>query len=262
MDRILDIDSAAFLRVRLDCLVVERDGVPPVVVPGSEIAVLVLSSRDITLTSSVLALLAGSDVAVMSLNSKYMPVGMMLPIAANSRHTERLRFQIAQTDVMRTTFWRTVVEMKIEAQAKHLDDQDRKHSLRELDLAVPEYAEAHAARLYWQALFGPEFSRRDDDDEVNSLLNYGYAIVRSLTARAICKAGLHPAIGVHHKNQYNPFVLADDLMEPFRPVIDRVAITLGSELTKEAKRELLAAAMGVKVDVEALVQSYLEVLAR
>ena len=260
VNRILDIDSAATLRVRLDCLVVDRDG-ESVVIPAVEIAVVILSSREIMLSSSVLALLAASDAAVVSLNTRYLPVGLMLPLAAHSRHTERLRLQVAQSDAARATFWRRIVELKIAAQAQHLDDTGRPHTLRALDLSVPEQAEAQAARMYWRILFGPEFTRRDDDDDANALLNYGYAVVRALTARAICKVGLHPAIGVHHRNQYNPFVLADDLMEPFRPVIDRAALSLGSELTKEAKRELLAAAMNVRTEIEALVHSYYESLA-
>ncbi len=261
MQRILDIDSAASLRVRHDCLVVERKDEKPVVIPGVEIAVLVLSSRDISLTSSVLSLLAASDAAVVSLDGKYMPVGMALPIAANSRHTERLRLQVVQTDMQRERFWRRIVEMKIEAQAKHLDDLDRKHELRQLDQTIPEQAEAQAARMYWRLLFGPEFTRRDSDDESNALLNYGYAILRALTARSLCKVGLHPALGIHHRNQYNAFVLADDIMEPFRPVVDRAVLIAGStELTKEIKRELLVAVTDAKANVESLVQAYYESL--
>ena len=260
VNRILDIDRAATLRVKLDCLSVERESEPSVVIPGVEIAVVMLSSRDIVLTSAVLALLAASDAIVVSLDGKFLPVGMTLPLAAHSRHTERLRHQIAQTEEARVRFWRRVVDMKVEAQAAHLDALGRHHSLRELDLAVPEQGEAQAARIYWRTLFGPDFSRRDADDETNALLNYGYAVVRALTARAICKVGLHPALGIHHRNQYNHFVLADDLMEPFRPVIDRTALALGPELTKEAKRSLLAAAMEARTSIESLVQSYYESL--
>ena len=129
-------------------------------------------------------------------------------------------------------------------------------------MVVPSEAEAQAARLYWRVLFGPEFTRRDDEDESNALLNYGYAIVRAITARAICGAGLHPALGIHHKNQYNAFVLADDLMEPFRPVVDRAVLALkDSEFTKENKRQVLAGAMVAQTEIDAFVQSYVKSLA-
>ena len=261
VERLIDIDRQARLATKLDCLVVRRDGEPDVVVPGVEIAVLILANQEVVLTSAVLSLLARSGAAVVSLDAKHLPCGMSLPIAGHSRHTERLRLQVSASEEIRAKMWRRVVEQKIEAQAKHLDDLDRKHTLRELSLAAPEEAEAQAARMYWRILFGPEFTRRDENDEANALLNYGYAIVRAITARAICAAGLHPALGIHHKNQYNAFVLADDLMEPFRPVIDRAVLTLDSpNVTKENKRELLVAATGVGSEIGALVRSYYDLL--
>ena len=261
VERIIDIDRQARLSTKLDCLVVRREKEPDVVVPGVEIAVLILANQEIVLTSAVLSLLARSGAAVVSLDSKHLPCGMMLPISGHSRHTERLRLQVAASEETRMKMWQRVVEQKIEAQAKHLDDLDRKHTLRELDQSVPEEAEAQAARLYWRILFGPGFTRRDEDDEANALLNYGYAIVRAMVARAICAVGLHPALGIHHTNQYNVFVLADDLMEPFRPVIDRAVLSLGdTNVTKENKRELLVAATKVRGEIEVLVRSYYDLL--
>ena len=261
MQRIIDIDRKARLSTKLDCLVIRRDEEKDVIVPGVEIAVLILANREIVITSTVLSLLASSGAAIVSLDDKHMPCGMSLPIAGHSRHTERLRLQVAASEEKRAQMWRRVVEQKIEAQAKHLDDLGRKHTLRELSLTVPEEAEAQAARLYWRILFGPEFTRRDEDDEANALLNYGYAIVRAMTARSICGGGLHPALGIHHKNQYNAFVLADDLMEPFRSVVDRVVLALDSvEVTKENKREVLTAAMSAQAEIELLVRGYYESL--
>jgi CRISPR-associated protein Cas1 len=258
LQRIIDIDHQARLSTKLDCLVVRRNEEVDVVIPGVEISVLVLANQEVVLTSAVLSLLARSGAAVVSLDAKHLPCGMLLPIAGHSRHTERLRLQVAVSEETRTKMWRRVIEQKIEAQAKHLDDLGRKHTLRQLPL---EEAEAQAARLYWRILFGPEFTRRDDEEKANALLNYGYAIVRAMTARSICAAGLHPALGIHHRNQYNAFVLADDLMEPFRPVIDRAVMTLDSaEITKENKREMLIAAMSVQAEVETLVRSYYESL--
>lgn len=261
MERILDIDRAAKLSTRLDCLVVQRRGEPNVVIPGVEIAVVIFAHQEVVLTSAVLALLTRSGAAVVSIDTKHMPCGMMLPIAGHSRHTERLRLQVSISEEKRAAMWRLVVGKKIEAQAQHLDDRGCKHTLRELSNAVPEEAEAQAARLYWQALFGPGFTRRNPEDETNALLNYGYAIVRAMTARAICAAGLHPALGIHHKNQYNAFVLADDLMEPFRPVVDRTVLSLETPgLTKENKRALLVATMEIHPEIKELVRSYYEML--
>lgn len=264
MQRIIDIDRQARLSTKLDCLVVRREEEKEVVVvvPAVEISVLILANREIVLTSAVLSLLAKSGAAVVSLDDRHMPCAMSLPLAGHSRHTERLRLQIAASEESRTAMWRMVVEQKIEAQAKHIDDLGRKHTLREISMVVPSEAEAQAARLYWRVLFGPEFTRRDDEDESNALLNYGYAIVRAITARAICGAGLHPALGIHHKNQYNAFVLADDLMEPFRPVVDRAVLALkDSEFTKENKRQVLAGAMVAQTEIDAFVQSYVKSLA-
>ena len=261
VERIIDIDRQARLSTKLDCLVVRREKELDVVVPGVEIAVLILANQEVVLTSAVLSLLARSGAAIVSLDAKHLPCGMMLPITGHSRHTERLRFQVSASDETRAKMWRHVVEQKIEAQAKHLDDLGRKHTLRDIPMTVPGEAEAQAARLYWRILFGPEFTRRDADDEANALLNYGYAIVRAMTARAICAIGLHPALGIHHKNQYNAFVLADDLMEPFRPVVDQTVLSLANtDITKENKRELLVAAIGVHGEIKTLVRSYYDLL--
>ena len=261
MQRIIDIDRQARLSTKLDCLVVRRDEEADVLIPGVEISVLILANREIVLTSAVLSLLARSGATVVTLDDRHMPCAMSLPITGHSRHTERLRLQIAVPEETRAKMWRHVIERKIEAQAKHLDDLGRKHTLRQLSLDVPEEAEAQAARMYWRILFGPEFTRRSEDDEANALLNYGYAIIRAMTARTICAVGLHPALGIHHRNQYNAFVLADDLMEPFRPLVDRAVLSLQStEPTKENKREMLVAAMSVREEIEALVRSYYESL--
>jgi CRISPR-associated protein Cas1 len=262
VERIVDIDRPAKLSTKLDCLVVERKGEHDVVIPGVEIVVLILVDQGILLTSAALSLLANSGAAVVSLDSRHLPCGMTLPIAGHSRHTERLRLQVSATEEKRAQMWRRVVDEKIEAQAKHLDDHGQKHSLRELLHApVPEEAEAQAARLYWRLLFGPNFTRRDPDDKINPLLNYGYAVVRAMTARSICATGLHPALGIHHKNQYNAFVLADDLMEPFRPWIDRVVLSLeNTDASKENKRALLVAATEIHGSIQALVRSYYEIL--
>jgi len=255
MDRIVDLDSPASLRVRYDCLIVERAGQDAVSIPGADLVVLVLGHRDIALTSSVLALLAKCDAAVLSLDERFLPVGLTLPIAAHSRHTQILRSQIALSTEKKEAFWTSLVAAKIEGQAQHLDDLGKKHGLREIQ------DEAQAAKAYFRILFGPEFSRRDEDDESNAALNYGYAVLRALVARTVCKAGLHPALGIHHENKYNPFVLADDLIEPFRPRIDAIVLQLGeTNLTKDTKRTLLCTALEAKEDVEKLVRRYVELL--
>lgn len=151
----------------------------------------------------------------------------------------------------RKRWWAQIVRAKIEAQAELLvercgHDNGLVMMSRRVRSGDPQNLEAQAARIYWRALFGPEFFRMRQAGDQNRLLNYGYAVLRALVARALCGAGLHPSLGLSHHNRYNPFCLADDLMEPFRPLVDR-AVALWCEthspddpIDKETKTALLA----------------------
>jgi CRISPR-associated protein Cas1 len=168
-------------------------------------------------------------------NEKHLPTAMMLPLSTHSTQTERFARQAAVSVPTRKRAWQQIVQAKLRAQAGLLEE------LRGKDWGIglmagkvrsgdPDNLEAQAARIYWQALFGKEGTdapgqafRRDPEGEgINLHLNYGYAVLRAIVARALCASGLHPSLGVHHHNRYDTFCLADDLMEPFRPLVDRV----------------------------------------
>jgi CRISPR-associated protein Cas1 len=155
---------------------------------------------------------------------------MMLPVTGHSVQTERFAAQADAPAPVRKRLWKQVVRCKILAQADLLqrlrgDDQGLTAVSRSVRSGDPSNREAVASRRYWSALFDdPGFRRRFDAPDANRLLNYGYAVLRAVVGRAICAAGLHPSLGLHHHNRYNPFCLADDLMEPYRPLIDSAVV--------------------------------------
>ena len=200
-------------------------------VPLAEIAVLVVSHPQVSFTQAVLAGLAAAGGMFIVSNEKHLPAAMMLPLSTHSTQTERFARQAAASLPTRKRAWQQIVQAKLRAQGAVLGDYTAKRRVLEAMAAKvrsgdPDNLEAQGAHIYWQSLFGgegPETFRRDPEGEgVNLYLNYGYAVLRAIVARAICAVGLHPSLGVHHHNRYDTFCLADDLMEPFRPLVDRV----------------------------------------
>jgi len=227
-DRILDFSEApARLRVRYCQLVVKRDNHRDVTVPLSDLAVIVVAHPQVTYTQAVLSGLAESGGSFVACNRQNLPVGMLLPLAVHYAQAERFSAQARSPLPMRKRLWRTIVRAKICAQAEMLEElHGTDHGLRALVPKVrsgdPANVEARAARRYWPLAFADSsFRRHRENEDQNLLLNYGYAVLRAVVARAICGAGLHPSLGIHHHNRYNAYCLADDLMEPFRPTVDR-----------------------------------------
>jgi CRISPR-associated protein Cas1 len=257
MERILDVEKAN-LTVRVGALIVKKDGKKDVVIAAEEIAVVVVTTS-VALSAAVLTLLAKAGACLISLDDKFLPASMTVPLIGHSRATERLQLQIERQPRIAAEEWRKIVVRKIEAQAAHLYDnfkREQANSLRNLGFSIlpgdPKNIEGQAARIYWQTLFGNDFSRRDDDDEANWLLNYGYAVLRAMVVRAIVAKGLHPGIGLHHRNTYDPFPLGADLMEPFRPTVDRVALKyLHEEMTPATKRAVLEDLMELREPIYA-----------
>ena len=260
MERILDVEKAT-LAVRVGALVVKKDGKKDVVIAAEEIAVVVIATS-VALSAAVLTLLANVGACLVSLDDKFLPASLTVPLVGHSRATERLRLQIERQPRIAAEEWRQIVIRKIEAQAAHLYDnlkREQAKSIRDLGFSIlpgdPKNIEGQTARIYWQTLFGNDFSRRDDDDEANRLLNYGYAVLRAMVVRAIVAKGLHPGIGLHHRNTYDPFPLGADLMEPFRPTVDRVALKyLHKEMTPATKRTVLEDLMELREPVHAEAQ--------
>jgi len=257
IERIIDLsEEPARLRVRNKLLVIERDSTGETTIPLVDIAALVVSHPCVTFTHAVLSRLAEAGGAFVVCNGSHLPIGMLLPLESHFVQTERFALQASVSLPTRKRLWKQIVKSKVRAQANlllRLRDED--YGLLSLARRVrsgdPENIESQASRRYWQALFADEgFRRSDDEDHRNAHLNYGYAVLRAVVARAICAAGLHPSLGLHHHNRYDTFCLADDLMEPLRPVVDGVVARRVREreelssLDATGKKGLLEALLG------------------
>jgi len=227
-DRIIDIaDTAAYLRVENARLIIEPRGGEPCDVPLEDIAVLLLAHGDAVLTQAVLAQLPAAGGVIVACDRTLTPAAMTLPYRGHYLHTERLRHQCEAGEPLKKRLWQQIVRAKIARQGdalQHLygDTHGFASYLPKVRSGDPDNIEGLVARRYWACVFRdhPDFARDYAGDGLNALLNYGYAILRAMVARAACAAGLHPACGLHHRNRYNAFCLADDLMEPFRPLVD------------------------------------------
>ena len=221
-------------------------------VPVEDMGLLVLSHPAISYTHQLLYELLEQNVAVLFCNRQHMPEGLLLPFEDNQLHQARLQIQAEAKKPLKKRLWQQVVKQKIKTQSrilslKHGDDEGLKLLIPKVKSGDPQNVEARAAKQYWKTLFkDPEFRRKYDRDDLNSLLNYGYAIMRAAVARSLTAAGLHPSLGIHHHNQYNPYCLADDMMEPLRPFVDAEVFdmykehgTLEIEVSKETKKPLL-----------------------
>jgi len=219
-------------------------------VPIEDIGMAILEHPQITLTSAVMQHFSQEKVALIACNDHYMPSGMFLPFDGNYEQTEHLRQQISISVPLKKQLWQQTVRQKIHNQRRLLASLQKNDArLRYLEENVlsgdTSNCEGQAAAYYWRELYGDEFVRSQDRTTPNSQLNYGYALLRSIVARAITSSGLHPSFGLFHRNKYNAFCLADDLMEPYRQYVDRLVIELvgnrlsDMELTHEQKVSLL-----------------------
>lgn len=219
--------------------------------PLEDIGFVILEDSAITLSHQLLRSLTEQKAAMITCGENHMPQGLLLPIEGHTTHAEILRAQLDASKPLQKKLWQQLVMAKILNQACLLEFFDRKEHvrLREIVKSVKsgdsDNREGMAARIYWQSLFGDQAFVRDPDGlPPNHLLNYGYAIFRAAVARALTASGLHCAVGLHHHNRYNAFALADDMIEPFRPFVDRTVSELaksntGTSLTKEQKARLL-----------------------
>ena len=248
--RTVEVSSPAYLHKEHAQLVVERDGERAGQVPLEDLGVLVVDNPSVTLSQSLLAACAENDAAVVLCDDKHLPIAVLLPLQGHSVQAETLRTQTGMSLPLRKRLWQQLVQAKIGAQAAVL--RERTGSAAPLGAMAarvrsgdPDNMEAQAARAYWPRLFGSEFRRDRTAEGANALLNYGYAVLRAAVARAVCGAGLHPSVGLHHHNRYDALCLASDLMEPLRPMVDRLVRGLidGGEappVDKHTKPELLA----------------------
>lgn len=222
-------------------------------IPIEDIGVVVLDNKRITITQGVMEALLENNAAVITCNESHLPIGMHLPLVGNTTQTERMRYQIEASLPLKKQLWQQTIVAKIENQAavlKQMRGAEVRNMLKwasEVKSGDSENMEARAAVYYWQNAFPmvESFTRSREGVFPNNLLNYGYAILRAVVARALVSSGLLTTLGIHHKNKYNAYCLADDIMEPYRPYVDRLVMQLYDkhpdckELTKELKAELL-----------------------
>lgn len=222
-------------------------------IPIEDIGVVVIDNKRITLTSAILEALLENNCAVITCDKRSMPVGLLLPLAGNTTQAERFRDQIDASLPLRKQLWQQTIKQKILNQAEVLQTYSRASIKPMQTMAVEvrsgdvENKEAQAAAYYWKNIFVdiPDFVRGREGDPPNNLLNYGYAILRAIVARALVGSGLLPTLGIHHHNRYNAYCLADDIMEPYRPFVDELVIQIMesvddySVLTRDIKARLL-----------------------
>ena len=222
-------------------------------IPIEDIGVVVLDNNQITLTHGLMEKLLRNNCALITCDNKRMPYGMMLPLSGNTTQTERYRHQIDASLPLKKQLWQQTVEAKINNQAHVLSTSTgvvvkNMHKWRmEVKSGDPDNFEARAAVYYWANLFPniKKFIRSREGEPPNNLLNYGYAVLRAVVARSLVASGLLPTLGIHHRSKYNAYCLADDIMEPYRPYVDKLVIEIMqcssdiSEITKEHKSQLL-----------------------
>jgi CRISPR-associated protein Cas1 len=268
-DRIIDISGQPMALSSRNGLLVLRAGQSEIEsIPFEEIATVVASHRQITVTQAALSDMAGAGAVFISCDAKMMPASMLLPLQGHFAQTERFLLQSALPLPRRKRYWQSIVKAKIVAQSSALK------RLRGFDAGLAEMArrvrsgdagnlESQAARRYWQLIFDDQsFRRGADEDARNTLLNYGYAIVRAATCRALCAAGLHPSFGLHHSNKLNPFVLADDLMEPWRPAVDVVVAKLGAVALDPRSKQAIIESVTARYLVDGEARTLFDTLAR
>ena len=223
--------------------------------PIEDIGVVVLDNKQITITSGVLEALLENNCSVVTCDSRSMPVGLMLPLCGNTTQNERFRCQLDASLPLKKQLWQQTIKAKIYNQARVLE-LCRGEAMKcmyiwadEVKSGDAENMEARAAAFYWKNIFDTVegFSRNRDGDYPNNFLNYGYAILRAVVARALVISGMLPTLGIHHHNKYNAYCLADDIMEPYRPYVDELVYNIvvnqpgdSCELTKEIKAKLLS----------------------
>ncbi len=235
------------------CEVIKTESVRTI--PVEDIGVMVLDNKQITLTQGLMEALLVNNTAVVSCDARSMPAGLLLPLSGNTIQQERFTDQINSSLPLRKQLWQQTIKAKIENQAavlrKHTSAESKCMNVWASDVKSgdSDNLEGRAAAYYWKNLFVPyidKFVRGREAAPPNNLFNYGYAILRALVARALVSSGLLPTLGIHHHNRYNAYCLADDIMEPYRPYVDELVLSIVKsgqdyeELTKDLKAQLLS----------------------
>lgn len=222
-------------------------------VPIEDIGIVILDNQQITITHGLLAALQENNCAVITCNSSHMPNGLFMSLAGNQEQNEKFRAQIESSEPLKKQLWQQTINAKILNQAALLSVNKVSVTnmftwAKKVRSGDPDNYEGRAAAYYWKNFFPiiPEFIRDRNGEPPNNLLNYGYAILRAIVARGLVGSGLLPTLGIHHSNKYNAYCLADDIMEPYRPFVDKIVYEIVSngedfyELTPSIKKQLLS----------------------
>lgn len=226
-------------------------------IPIEDIGVVILDNRRITITSGAMEALLENNCAVITCNQKSMPVGLLLPLCGNTTQNERFRSQLEASLPLRKQLWQQTIKQKIlnQEHVLRINTEQETNCMRvwsnDVRSGDRDNLEARAAAYYWKNVFTiyPNFVRDREGTPPNNLLNYGYAILRAIIARALVGSGLLPTLGIHHHNRYNAYCLADDIMEPYRPYVDQLVLDIIqcnleiSDITRDLKMQLLGIPM-------------------
>jgi len=229
-------------------------------VPIEDIGIILLDHKQITITHSCIAALLQNNAVLITCDDSHHPTGMMLPLDGHDTQSERFRYQIDASLPLKKQLWQQTVQAKILNQAAVLAERGISYDnmlywAKSVRSGDPDNYEGRAAAYYWKNVFPKkiDFFRGREGDPPNNLLNYGYAILRAITARGLVSSGLLPTLGIHHRNKYNAYCLADDIMEPYRPYVDQIVLGIIDrgenflELSTSIKQQLLGIA---SVDVK------------
>jgi CRISPR-associated protein Cas1 len=253
--RTLYFGNPGFLKLKDKQLSIETtiDGeTKTALIPVEDIGIVMIDNQQITITSGLIQALQENNVALITCDNRHMPQSMLLPLEGNSIQQERYDNQLAATEPLKKQLWQQTIIQKIKNQGASLDSLNLKSNYliplhRSVKSGDTDNCEATAAVYYWQTIFKhiDGFVRHREGPPPNNFLNYGYAILRGTMARSIVAAGLLPTLGIFHKNRYNAYCLADDLMEPYRPYVDKIVHAMVDEfgpvtdMAKEHKAILL-----------------------
>lgn len=222
------------LVIKLSCDEGIHDLVKTRTVPIEDIGVVVLDNKQVVLTNALLNKLIENNTVVITCNDRHIPNSLFMPLSGNTTQHERFMDQLSSSVPLRKQLWQQTIQSKIRNQRyllKHLGFDTTNMQQWESDVKSDdnENHEARASAYYWSRIFSKQiefFKRGREEKEPNNLLNYGYAILRAVTARSLVSSGLLPTLGIHHRNRYNAFCLADDIMEPYRPFVDKVVLEI------------------------------------
>lgn len=233
MERIVDIATDGLhLSIYRGFLKVDKEREEIGRIALEDIHAVIIHAHGVTCTTNLIARLAEVGAPIIFCGTNHLPISVTLPLEGHYAQGARMRAQWEASKPLAKQLWRQIVSAKIEMQGALLAARSITgaeafpHLARRVSSGDRENLEAQAARRYWPLLMGKDFRRDRNSDGANALLNYGYTILRATCARAVAAAGLHPTIGIQHSNRGNAFALADDLVEPFRPLVDALTLRL------------------------------------